>query len=226
MNIISSVAHRRLFTPARKRMRKTRLQAATAALVAILASTGLTFAATVPAQATPKQPVARSVSLVSADLAVATVPTPAAPRGPAVQAALRSGSSVGIENVVITDHSTNSCLDGREGTGGVTMQSCGSDGTHQIWARISYPGYDIYENQFNVECLDGRLGTGAVTVQQCGTDGAHQNWLRILYSGGNMIFIYRIENLFNFECLDNRPHVSLQTCGSDGAYELWLYFKQ
>ncbi len=179
-------------------MRRPGLRATTAAFLAILASVGLTLAATAPAQAASKQ---------------------------LARVALPSTSPISIENVYILDHSGDWCLDGRLGNNGVTMQPCGSDGTHQIWTRLEYPGYDIYENQFNFFCLDGRLS--AVTLQECGTDGTHQDWVRILAGGGVPgIEIWNIENLFNAFCLDNRPLVTLQQCGTDGTYQVWLYSKQ
>ena len=183
-------------------MRKSRLRAVAAALVAILACVGLTFAAGVTAQATPSEPGARvALGLDSVQ------PT--------------------LENVYIMNEEGTWCLDGRLGVGNVKMEPCGSDGTHQIWTRVIYPGYDYYINEFNDECLDGRLGNGNTTLTGCGTDGQHQMWLRVTFTSGNILAIYSIHNLFNGFCLDNRPLVTVQECDPDGTYddgyELWFY---
>jgi hypothetical protein len=75
------------------------------------------------------------------------------------------------------------CLDGREGTGNVTLQLCGTDGTHEVWTArtVGSPSVAELKDVFNGLCLDGREGTGNVTLQPCGfpgpvPDGTHEYW--------------------------------------------------
>lgn len=70
------------------------------------------------------------------------------------------------------------CLDGREGTGNVTVQTCYTDGTHEYWIPYQYTYYSAtFENVFNQEYLDSREGTGNVTVQPGpNNDGLHEYW--------------------------------------------------
>ena len=77
------------------------------------------------------------------------------------------------------DNYNGLCLDGREGTGGVTVQRCGTDGTHEDWFHVNVGGSFItstFEDLYNAECLDGREAPIGVTVQTCGTDGTHEWW--------------------------------------------------
>jgi Ricin-type beta-trefoil lectin domain len=114
------------------------------------------------------------------------------------------------------------CLDGREGPGGVTLQPCDADGTHEEWLKIPTPGYWELQNVFNGLCLDGREGTGGVTLQRCGTDGTHEDWFHVNVGGSEAISTF--EDLFNAECLDGREApigVTVYTCGSDSDHEWW-----
>jgi hypothetical protein len=114
------------------------------------------------------------------------------------------------------------CLDGREGPGGVTLQTCGTDGTHEVWLKVITPGYWELQNVFNGLCLDGRLGTGGVTLQRCGTDGTHEDWFHVNVGGSMAISTF--EDLFNALCLDGREApigVTVYTCGSDSDHEWW-----
>jgi len=77
------------------------------------------------------------------------------------------------------DNFNGLCLDGREGTGAVTLQKCGTDGTHEDWFHVNVGGSFItstFEDLFNAECLDGREAPIGVTVAVCGSDGTHQWW--------------------------------------------------
>jgi hypothetical protein len=120
------------------------------------------------------------------------------------------------------DNFNGLCLDGREGTGGVTLQTCGSDGTHEVWLKVVTPGYWELQNEFNGLCLDGREGTGAVTLQKCGTDGTHEDWFHVNVGGSFITSTF--EDLFNAECLDGREApigVTVAVCGSDGTHQWW-----
>jgi hypothetical protein len=120
------------------------------------------------------------------------------------------------------DNYNGLCLDGREGPGGVTLQTCGTDGTHEEWVKVVTPGYWELQNEFNGLCLDGREGTGGVTVQRCGTDGTHEDWFHVNVGGSFITSTF--EDLYNAECLDGREApigVTVQTCGTDGTHEWW-----
>jgi Ricin-type beta-trefoil lectin domain len=116
------------------------------------------------------------------------------------------------------------CLDGRLGTGNVTLQTCFTDGTHQAWNAYQENGArvgDYYlQDVFNGWCLDGRLGTGNVTLQTCGSDGTHQIWLE----ANNDPSSSSLTDQFNGWQLDGREgtgNVTVQKPESDGAHELW-----
>jgi hypothetical protein len=120
------------------------------------------------------------------------------------------------------DNYNGLCLDGREGPGGVTLQTCGTDGTHEEWVKVVTPGYWELQNEYNGLCLDGREGTGGVTVQRCGTDGTHEDWFHVNVGGSFITSTF--EDLYNAECLDGREApigVTVQTCGTDGTHEWW-----
>jgi hypothetical protein len=119
------------------------------------------------------------------------------------------------------------CLDGREGTGNVTLQGCTLDGSHENWVNIdpSTSGSEM-QNIFNGLCLDGREGTGNVTLQRCGTDGTHEVWTARTVGSPS---VAELKDVFNGLCLDGREgtgNVTLQPCGfpgpvPDGTHEYW-----
>src|ERR1700724_662817 len=47
------------------------------------------------------------------------------------------------------------CLDGREGPAGVTLRTCGTDGTHEVWRKNFYIGYWTLQNVYNGLFLGG-----------------------------------------------------------------------
>ena len=142
------------------------------------------------------------------------------------KAAFAANQSIVIQNVF-----NQGCMDGREGTGNVTLLGCGFvvDGNHEVWQAIdgSSNGSRL-QNLFNHECLDGRLGTGNVTLQTCGVDGTHEFWTLRTVGDAQMT---EIKNTFNKECLDGRlghGNVTLQPCGfpgpiPDGTHEVWEF---
>jgi hypothetical protein len=99
-----------------------------------------------------------------------------AARWPAGQA--RTGKTPGESSVPVflkEEGNSGDCLDGRlSTTGGVQLQTCGHDGTHEWW----YLQWPEIRNVFNKSyCLDGRLPvTGGVQLQICGHDGLHEDW--------------------------------------------------
>jgi Ricin-type beta-trefoil lectin domain len=82
--------------------------------------------------------------------------------------------------------SNGGCLDGREGTGNLTVAACGVDGTHQHWLEISELDDNNYyvwgwENQFNAQCMSGWLGYvvygfDVAMLQPCGSGNENQWW--------------------------------------------------
>jgi Ricin-type beta-trefoil lectin domain len=113
------------------------------------------------------------------------------------------------------------CLDGREGTGNVTVQTCYTDGTHEVWNLYADGDEYMLVDVFNGLCLDGREGTGNVTVQPCGTDGTHEYWIAYQYTYYSATF----ENVFNGLYLDGREgtgNVTVQPGpNNDGLHEYW-----
>jgi hypothetical protein len=49
-------------------------------------------------------------------------------------------TAAGVSSVYICDSFNQECLDGREGTGNVTVQAYEADGTHEDWSFYAYPG--------------------------------------------------------------------------------------
>lgn len=118
------------------------------------------------------------------------------------------------------NHFNEWCLDGRLGTGNVTMKPCGTDSTHQQWDFFISNSGDTLRNVFNGLCLDGRLGTGNVTLQPCGSDGTHELWGTIPYGVGGSF----LQNFFNIWCLDGRlgtGNVTVEPCGTDSTHQDW-----
>jgi hypothetical protein len=69
----------------------------------------------------------------------------------------------GYYNIVPT--AGGACLDGVEGTYGVTLKPCIAGDTHQQWSAIHVNGavsamVSVYQDQANGECLDGTLDYG------------------------------------------------------------------
>jgi hypothetical protein len=106
------------------------------------------------------------------------------------------------------------CLDGREGPGSVTLQICGSDGTHTDWT----PNGSWIVNNYNGECLDGREGLGNVTVQTCVPNDPNEDWSVVVFTGSQG---YYLMNSDNGLCREGWGAVTLQTCETDGAHEQW-----
>jgi hypothetical protein len=86
----------------------------------------------------------------------------------------------GYVQVVLADWPSY-CVDGVEGTHGVTIQKCISSDLHQHWIE-SFPfggsyasGIGVLEDSNNDECLDGTLDYG-IRVMPCVGDDPHQWW--------------------------------------------------
>jgi hypothetical protein len=69
---------------------------------------------------------------------------------------------------IVLAAATGACLDGVEGTYGVTLKGCIAGDLHQHWIAIRVNGAVInsYEDQANGECLDGTFVYG-VRVMPC-----------------------------------------------------------
>jgi Ricin-type beta-trefoil lectin domain len=85
----------------------------------------------------------------------------------------------GYYNIVPT--AGGACLDGVEGTNGVSLKGCVAGDKHQEWTVIKIGGAliaDIFEDQANDECLDGTTDYG-VRVMPCSpspSTDTHQWW--------------------------------------------------
>ena len=157
-------------------------------------------------------------------------PAPMASAGTVAHSAMASAPA-SSEGVAIQDVFNQGCLDGRLGTGNVTLMGCGFvvDGNHEVWVTIdpTSKGSRI-QNKFNHDCLDGRVGTGNVTLQPCGADGTHEVWT-VRTVGSNEIA--ELRNIATNECLDGRlghGNVTLRACGfpgpiPDGTREEWQF---
>jgi Ricin-type beta-trefoil lectin domain len=81
----------------------------------------------------------------------------------------------GYVQIVLTQWPTY-CLDGVEGTGGVTEKTCISGDLHQHWIETKVAdGILTFEDSANDECLDGTTEYG-VRVITCGEADDHQWW--------------------------------------------------
>jgi Ricin-type beta-trefoil lectin domain len=70
------------------------------------------------------------------------------------------------------------CLDGVEGTNGVTLKPCVAGDLHQQWVETKANGsiLNTFEDQANNECLDGTADYG-VRVMPCSfNNDTHQEW--------------------------------------------------
>jgi hypothetical protein len=111
------------------------------------------------------------------------------------------------------------CLVGREGSGGVTMATCGTQ-AQQYW-NIDFEQQYEYQNNFNGQCLGGREGAGGVVMLTCGTED-QQEWQFVTYSSGTDAGYSEMQNLFNGECLVGREGaggVTMATCDTQEQQE-------
>lgn len=171
-------------------MRKPRLRAATAALSAVLMTAGLTFtvAASASASVTPNvtpthvTPNVAWEDLFNHECVSGSLPGPTNTTIVLVPCGSTTWEGWNMEyysGYVVFQWAIapKYCMDGREGTNKVTLQLCGTDGTHEHWIQIQNTYIEfMFENQYNGECLNGREGEGAVTVQPCARSDAHDVW--------------------------------------------------
>jgi hypothetical protein len=155
--------------------------------------------------------IASAVAMMAAPVAVSTSASAA------VRPAYTNEGTTTFQDVF-----NNLCLDGREGTGNVTVQVCGSDGTHQDWTwLVDASGRLFLEDDFNGLCLTNNGPD--IFLESCGTYGELQEWTTPSYYV--TLNANDWENMESKECLDGREGfggVTIQVCNTDSTHQDWV----